>query len=97
MSAMPEPAPPVKRETFADWVARDAGLPRNVTEAGDQDISPFVAEFWRRVRDHGGYLQTLSGVEKFTRERWPIWYSRSGKDFVKCLWSEWLSHEEREQ
>ena len=111
MNMPPEPAPPEKRETFADWTARCADLPRDLIEAADQDRSPYEVEFRRRVRDHGQYITTLRELERFTRERWPVWFKwkaqsehdtgivskvRSGRDLCQFLWAQWLDHLERE-
>ena len=71
MNTPPEPAP---RETFADWIGRCDDIPDDLTAAVEQDRSPYEVEFKRRVRDHGGHLNTLRKLERFTRERWPRWF-----------------------
>lgn len=70
MNTPPEPAPPPKRETFADWMARNADLPHDLIEAAEQDRSPYEVEFRRRVGKYGDDLSTLPkprGLETLRR------------------------------
>lgn len=106
---LPGVVPPPPK--LSDFMKRTAALPSDTKQAKASGRDPLEIELRRRIVEHGRHLSSLSGLERFCRERFPEWFLRdvrpdhdpvrhgpgyrSGRYACRCLWARFLEDLEK--